>query len=266
MEQTGIVLSEIKDLAIKAGEAILEVYRSDDLGVSAKADNSPLTEADKRADAIIVEGLKALTPDIPRLTEESAAEPFDKRKSWERFWLVDPLDGTKEFIKKSGQFTVNIALIEQGSPVLGVVWAPEIELHYWAERGKGAFVSDSKGERRIKAREANSERLSIVASKDHAGPQVEALKAKFEGCELKSMGSSLKLCLVASGEADVYLRDAPTMEWDTGAAHAIVKEAGGVVQVWNGNQGGEELVYNKENLRNPQFLVKGDPGFEIRLD
>ena len=259
------MLEEIKKLAISAGDAILEVYRSEDLGISHKEDKSPLTEADKRADEIIVEGLKALTPDLPRLTEESAKEGFDIRQSWNTFWLVDPLDGTKEFIKKTGQFTVNIALIENGSPVMGVVWAPEIEILYWAERGKGAFKSDKDGEHSVRTRKAPSERLSIVASKDHAGPQVEALKRQYEGCELKSMGSSLKLCLVAEGEADLYLRDAPTMEWDTGAAHAIVKEAGGLVQVWNGKEGVEELVYNKENLRNPQFLVTGDPGFDVRL-
>ena len=259
------MLEDVKALALKAGEAILEVYRSEDLGVSTKEDKSPLTEADKRADAIIVEGLKSLTPNLPRLTEESAKESYENRRSWETFWLVDPLDGTKEFIKRTGQFTVNIALIENGTPVMGVVWAPDIEVLYWAEKGKGAYKSDKNGEYGVKTRRAPSERLSVVASKDHAGPQVEALKSQFPGCELKSMGSSLKLCLVGEGEADLYLRDAPTMEWDTGAAHAIVKEAGGLVQVWNGSEGVDELVYNKENLRNPQFLVKGDPGLEVRL-
>ena len=142
------VLEEIKKLAISAGDAILEVYRSEDLGVSHKEDKSPLTEADKRADDIIVKGLKALTPDLPRLTEESAKEAFDIRKSWNTFWLVDPLDGTKEFIKKTGQFTVNIALIENGSPVMGVVWAPEIEILYWGERGRGERRGAEKHTRR----------------------------------------------------------------------------------------------------------------------
>lgn len=259
------MIEEIKELAKKAGEAILEVYKGHDVGVALKDDKSPVTEADKRADKIILDGLARLSPEIPTLTEESAQAPYSERQSWDTFWLVDPLDGTKEFIKKTGQFTVNIALIKGGVPVMGVVWAPAIELLYWAEQGKGAFQSDASGERAVKARKGVPERLSLVASKDHAGPQVEALKAKYKDSELKSMGSSLKLCLVASGEADLYLRDAPTMEWDTGAAHAIVKEAGGIVQVWDGNRGTTELVYNKENLRNPQFLVKGDPSFEVIL-
>ena len=259
------MIEEIKELAKHAGDVILEVYREHDPSVSLKDDRSPVTEADKRADKVILEGLQRISPDIPTLTEESAQAPYLERKAWNTFWLVDPLDGTKEFIKKTGQFTVNIALIEKGVPIMGVVWAPAIELLFWSEGGKGAYRSDASGERAIKARKAVTERLSLVASKDHAGPQVEALKAKYRDSELKSMGSSLKLCLVASGEADLYLRDAPTMEWDTGAAHAIVKEAGGVVQVWDGKRGAEELVYNKENLRNPQFLVKGDPGFDVNL-
>ncbi len=259
------MIEEINELAKHAGDVILEVYREHDPSVSLKDDRSPVTEADKRADKVILEGLQRISPDIPTLTEESAQAPYLERKGWDTFWLVDPLDGTKEFIKKTGQFTVNIALIEKGVPIMGVVWAPAIELLFWSERGRGAYRSDANGEKAIKARKAVPERLSLVASKDHAGPQVEALKAKYRDSELKSMGSSLKLCLVASGEADLYLRDAPTMEWDTGAAHAIVKEAGGVVQVWDGKRGAEELIYNKENLRNPQFLVKGDPGFEVSL-
>ena len=259
------MIEEIKELAKKAGEVILEVYQGHAVDVALKDDKSPVTEADKRADKIILDGLARLSPEIPTLTEESAQAPYSERQSWHTFWLVDPLDGTKEFIKKTGQFTVNIALIKGGVPVMGVVWAPAIELLYWAEQGKGAFQSDASGERAVKARKGVPERLSLVASKDHAGPQVEALKAKYKDSELKSMGSSLKLCLVASGEADLYLRDAPTMEWDTGAANAIVKEAGGIVQVWDGNRGTTELVYNKENLRNPQFLVKGDPSFEVIL-
>ena len=259
------MLDAIKALARQAGDEILRVYSGETMEVALKADQSPVTEADRRADAVIVNGLQAMNPDIPRLTEESAQEPFEKRKEWERFWLVDPLDGTKEFIKKSGQFTVNIALIEAGKPVLGVVWAPAIELCYWGAQGQGAFKSSGGKTIPIRTRKADPDKLAMVASKDHAGPQVEALKKRFPGCQLKSMGSSLKLCLVAEGDADLYLRDGPTMEWDTGAAQAVVMEAGGVVLKWDGEREGEALRYNKENLLNPQFLVKGDASFPVIL-
>ena len=258
-------VSQVISIAEAAGTAILEVYRSGELGITQKDDESPLTLADQRADQIIVQGLQALTPSIPILTEESAQEEYGVRKGWETFWLVDPLDGTKEFIKRTGQFTVNIALITRGKPVLGVVYAPAIKLLYRAEQGEGAYRRDQNGERAVTSRQANRDDLSIVASRDHAGPQVESLKESFPGCGLKSMGSSLKLCLVAEGEADLYLRDGPTMEWDTGAAQAIVEEAGGSVTEWLGTTGGDPLRYNKEVLRNPPFLVKGDQGLEVKL-
>ena len=259
------MIEDVKTLAKAAGEAILEVYRRDAFDVSLKDDKSPVTEADKRADQVIVDGLKQVDPSIPFLTEESSQTSYDERSKWERFWLVDPLDGTKEFLKKTGQFTVNIALIEQGKPVLGVVWAPVIEWLYWGTREGGAFKRAEGKETAIRTREPNLASMALVASKDHAGPQVQALKEKYPGCELKSMGSSLKLCLVAEGEADLYLRDGPTMEWDTGAADAIVRAAGGVVERWDGSRGSGLLEYNKQELLNPKFLVKGDPKLEVVL-
>lgn len=259
------MIEDVKTLARAAGEAILKVYQSETFDVSLKDDKSPVTEADKRADRVIIEGLKQLDQSIPFLTEESAQTPYDERRSWERFWLVDPLDGTKEFLKKTGQFTVNIALIEKGRPVLGVVWAPVIEWLYWGTRDGGAFKKAADKESAIETRQPNLASMALVASKDHAGPQVKALKEKYPGCELKSMGSSLKLCLVAEGEADLYLRDGPTMEWDTGAADAVVRAAGGVVERWDGSQGSGLLEYNKQELLNPKFLVKGDPDLEVVL-
>ncbi len=259
------LVREVTRIAKAAGVAILEVYRREDQGVSLKADKSPVTEADRKADAIIIDGLKQLSETFPILTEESSECGYEERRDWETFWLVDPLDGTKEFLKGTGQFTVNIALIQAGKPILGVVWAPVIERLYWAAKGSGAHRVLEGKEERISTRVARPESMEIVASQDHSGPQVTALRNQYPGCGLKSMGSSLKLCLVAEGSADLYLRDGPTMEWDTGAAHSVVTEAGGTVKEWLGTQAGTGLAYNKENLLNPAFLVQGDAGLNVVL-
>jgi 3'(2'), 5'-bisphosphate nucleotidase len=236
-----------------AGRAIMEVYGSEDFGTVTKDDNSPLTKADLASNRVILERLSQLTPEIPVLSEESKHLPYAERRGWTEFWLVDPLDGTKEFIKQNGEFTVNIALISGGKPVFGVVHAPALGLTYWAAAGLGAF----RGETRVQAAAYRGGALKLVASRSHAGAATEALVAELEQdtpVELVSTGSSLKLCLVADGQAHLYPRFGPTMEWDTAAAHCVAEQAGAAVR----EVGGAALHYNKENLLNPHFIVTAD--------
>lgn len=255
-----------------AGEAILEWYGGT-AGVVMKEDRTPLTEADRSAHRYIHRELTRLTPSLPVLSEESAEEEIAGRAGWERFWLVDPLDGTKEFLKGTGEFTVNVALVERGEVRMGFVHLPALGKTYRAAPSIGAEIAEGSGTfRSIRARPFNAEAPILVASRDHQGPEVEAL-AKVLGprVEFASMGSSLKFCLLAEGKADLYLRDLPTMEWDTGAAQCIVQEAGGAVYAWptghralsDGSSGKRELMtplrYNKTSLRNPGFLAAGDP-------
>ena len=254
-----VMLDSIRQIAVEAGIEILRYYGRQGV-VEAKADNSPLTQADRAAHAYICTRLRALDAGIPVLSEESDEEEIRERKSWKRFWLVDPLDGTKEFIKQTGEFTVNIALIEDGEAVLGVVHVPAREWTYSAEKGRGAWKQiDGAPAERIRVRPAPAgddpdAGLTFVASRDHAGPQVKRLLEVFPGVEARSMGSALKFCLVAEGEADLYLRDAPTMEWDVAAAQCIVEAAGGQVLTLEKRP----LVYNKDDLRNPALLTAGD--------
>lgn len=238
-----------------AGERILAIYERA-YSISEKGDGSPLTEADLAAHRCIVERLARIDGDIPILSEESAQVPYTERARWRRFWLVDPLDGTKEFIQRNGQFTVNIALIDDGRPVLGVVHAPVTATSYVAARGVGAFKQIRGAPRSpIRTRRYQGGKAIVVASRSHAGELVAAFIARLShaGCtpELRSMGSSLKLCLVAEGEAHVYPRLGPTSEWDTAAAHCVVEEAGGRVIGLDG----ETLRYNKASLLNPYFLA-----------
>ncbi|MDO8264152.1 MAG: 3'(2'),5'-bisphosphate nucleotidase CysQ [Gallionella sp.] len=246
-------LQQVVGIAHRAGAAIMEVYRSGDTGESSKADNSPLTLADLAAHRTIVDALTRLTPEIPILSEEAADIPYSERSQWTRFWLVDPLDGTKEFIKRNGEFTVNIALVENCEPVLGVVYAPVPDVCYHGARGAGAFVQCGNAAAQhiaVKPRVAG-EPLKVVASRSHSDARTEALLKQLGDHQCISMGSSLKLCLVAEGAAHFYPRLGPTMEWDTAAAHAVVNAAGGIVC----NMTGEELRYNKADLHNPEFLV-----------
>jgi 3'(2'), 5'-bisphosphate nucleotidase len=236
-----------------AGQAIMCVY-SKDFAVEYKHDKSPLTEADKIANEIICENLTKLYPQTPIISEENKEIPYEVRKNYEYFWLIDPLDGTKEFINKNGEFTVNIALICNGEPKLGVVYAPAIDLMYYAKRGDGAFkIADNITTRLTLNR--NDGRFVVVASKSHNTPEtqdfIQHIKTDKQ-IEFISMGSSIKLCLVASGEADIYPRLAPTMEWDTAAADAIVRECGKMSVDFGTN---EPLKYNKENMLNPWFVV-----------
>jgi len=248
-------LAPVRELARQAGERILEIYNTD-FAVEAKDDKSPLTAADMASHDTIVAGLKALTPDIPLLSEEDAGIPFEERASWRRYWLIDPLDGTKEFIKRNGEFTVNIALIEDGAPVLGVVHVPVSGVTYAACKGQGAIKHvPGEGERPIQVRKLGAGPVAVVGSRSHRGDSLNAFLDKLGDHEIVSMGSSLKICLVAEGAADIYPRLGPTSEWDTAAAHCVVEEAGGHLT----DLSLQRLKYNsKESLLNPHFLVFGD--------
>jgi 3'(2'), 5'-bisphosphate nucleotidase len=250
-----LLLEPVTDLARTAGDRILEIYNSD-FTVQEKADQSPLTAADMASHHTILDGLIRLTPEIPVLSEESASLPFPERAAWKRYWLVDPLDGTREFIKRNGEFTVNIALIEAGAPVLGVVHVPDTGMTYLACRGLGAF-KQTPGESPvpIHVRKLGSGPVAVVGSRSHRGDSLIRFLEKLGEHEMVGMGSSLKLCLVAAGVADVYPRLGPTSEWDTAAAQCVVEQAGGFVT----DTAMRALRYNtKDSLLNPFFLVFGD--------
>jgi 3'(2'), 5'-bisphosphate nucleotidase len=238
--------------AEKASVGIMDVYESGDFQAEVKGDNSPLTIADKRAHGVIVDGLKA--SGLPVLSEEGATVPYEERKQWTRFWMVDPLDGTKEFLKRNGEFTVNIALIERGEPVMGVVAVPVSGDVYYSSEGQGAFLQREGKVTRLLRRERvnlSKSRVKVVASRSHMNAETHDFLSQLKDPELVSQGSSLKFMLLAEGKADIYPRFAPTMEWDTAAAHAVVKETGLVVREV-GTQ--TELSYNKASLLNPYFI------------
>lgn len=252
---SGERLEQIVALAKQAGARILEVYDSD-FEVDHKADNSPLTAADMAAHEAIVAGLKVLTPQLPVLSEESAEIPYAERSTWDEYWLVDPLDGTREFVKRNGEFTVNIALIRAGVPVLGVVYVPVTGVCYSACAGLGAFKAEAGAAATpIRARALGDGPVVVVGSRSHRGDSLNAFLDKLGAHEMMGMGSSLKLCLVAEGRADIYPRLGPTSEWDTAAAQCVVEQAGGRVT----DLELQPLRYNgKESLLNPFFLVFGD--------
>ena len=256
------LLNQVVLIATQAGQQILDVYNSDDFNVEVKGDGSPLTLADRRAHQLIESALSALTPDIPILSEESADDAFAARRGWSRFWLVDPLDGTKEFVKRNGEFTVNIALIDQGKPIMGVVHTPVQQQTHYAAQKLGAFKATKDGEKKISVANHPLKTIKMVASRSHRGEAVEQymtnLQQNNQPVEIVSMGSSLKLCLIAEGAADIYPRLGPTSEWDTAAAHCVVDCAGGKVVRLDG----APLVYNKENILNPWFLACGHPEFD----
>ncbi|MBR9867906.1 MAG: 3'(2'),5'-bisphosphate nucleotidase CysQ [Oceanospirillales bacterium] len=248
---------DIIDLAKRAGAAIMAIYQQD-FAVYEKQDESPLTEADLASHHCIVNGLKQLTPQIPVLSEESGADEHLDRMSWQRYWLIDPLDGTKEFIKKNDEFTVNIALIDQGKAVFGVVYAPALDVTYWGD-ADGAFKESGGKVESIRVSEIPAEGAvwRVVGSRSHQTDEFKAFVKGLPDTEVVSMGSSLKLCLVAEGVADLYPRLGLTSEWDTAAAHAVVTAAGGQVLQYPELT---PLLYNTrpDTLLNPFFIVCAD--------
>lgn len=257
-------IQNLLPIAIEAAEKacgkILEVYHSGDFQVEAKGDDSPLTRADKKAHEVIAAALQSTN--LPVLSEEGRSIPYEERKGWEYFWMVDPLDGTKEFLKRNGEFTVNIALIYQHTSVLGVVAVPVSGDVYFAARGHGAFLKREGQEIRLPKHpllDLSRPELRVVASRSHMNEETQAFISTLKRPVLVSKGSSLKFMLLAEGQADVYPRYAPTMEWDTAAAQAVVSEVGLKVlrHVKEQERGAhtDELVYNKEELQNPYFLV-----------
>jgi 3'(2'), 5'-bisphosphate nucleotidase len=240
--------------AEEASKVILDVYNSGDFQAEAKGDNSPLTLADRKAHAVIAVILEATN--LPILSEEGKSIPFSERRHWEYFWMVDPLDGTKEFIKRNGEFTVNVALIHSGVPILGVVSVPVTGEVFYASQGRGAFVKRNGVTESLPKRRSwdlSEKGLRVVASRSHMNDETQQFIQQLTEPSLVSKGSSLKFMLLAEGKADVYPRYAPTMEWDTAAAHAVVNETG--LKIYQHGTT-TELVYNKENLLNPYFLVQ----------
>ena len=267
MYLTRELLDSVIAIAVVAGEEILDVYERDETAdVQTKDDNSPLTEADLRAHRHIVSALHALTPDVPVLSEESESLPFAERSRWQTYWLVDPLDGTKEFIQRNGEFTVNIALVRDGEPMLGVVHVPVQGMTYSGLVGDGAWRRHPGEEEAspIQTRSLEDARtLRVVASRRHGAEALEALLQRLSGAfaevEQLSMGSSLKICVIAAGGADFYPRLAPTSEWDTAAAHAVLRAAGGEIY----DTRFQPLRYGrKDSLLNPFFLAVGDAHFD----
>lgn len=247
-------LEDVIPIAIHAGEAIMAVY-AQTIEVQHKEDHSPLTQADLAAHNVIEAGLAELVPELPVLSEESADIPFATRRQWGTYWLVDPLDGTREFIKRNGEFTVNIALVDNHRPVMGVIYAPAINSLYFAAEGQGAFHQlDGGASRRIHARKLDPAQITVAGSRSHAGEELLRFLDRIGPHTLISMGSSLKVCLVAEGRADIYPRLGLTSEWDTAAAQCVLEEAGGRLIGLNGMP----LEYNrKESLLNPHFFAVG---------
>ncbi|MDX1519439.1 MAG: 3'(2'),5'-bisphosphate nucleotidase CysQ [Gammaproteobacteria bacterium] len=251
---------KINQIAASAGKQILEIYNTD-FSVEDKDDKSPLTAADMASHETIIAGLLGISEDIPVLSEESSSIDWEDRKQWNTYWLVDPLDGTREFIKKNGEFTVNIALIHEHRPVLGSVYVPATGVCYSGIRGAGAFREDQQGPVAIHTRKTREDRLAVAGSRSHGSEAQEAFMQRLGNAETMAIGSSLKFCLVAEGKVDIYPRFGPTSEWDTAAAHCVVEQAGGLV---TDTQLDPLLYNNKESILNPHFLVIGDPEFDWR--
>lgn len=238
-----------------AGSAIMAVYEGA-FSVQKKDDNSPLTQADLESQRVILDGLSRLTPDIPVLSEESAQAPWSERQSWTRLWVVDPLDGTREFVKRNGEFTINIALVVNHEPLLGIVAAPALGLLYWGASGVGAFSQHRDAPEVAIKVSAPAAPLRVVGSRSHASPETANYLSRLGQHEMSGIGSSLKFCLIAEGKADLYPRFGPTSEWDTAAGQALLEAAGGHVTRLDGHR----LRYNcRETLLNGDFLAFSDP-------
>jgi 3'(2'), 5'-bisphosphate nucleotidase len=249
---------EIRQISRLAGDKILEIYETD-FSVEEKEDNSPLTAADMAAHNTICDALKELTPDTPILSEESSHISFEERQSWNQYWLVDPLDGTREFVKRNGEFSVNIALIENHRSILGVIHIPVTGIAYSASLNNGAYKHKSDKESvKISSKKTDANSITIAGSRSHGNTQQRSFIESLDDPEILAIGSSLKFCLVAEGIADIYPRFGPTSEWDSGAAQCIVEESGAIVVDTDFNT----LRYNtKESLLNPSFLVIADNNF-----
>jgi len=251
------------DIAKEAGDRILDIYNEgkDAANIKYKDDNSPLTSADLASNNVIVSALKKITPNIKILSEEGRKESYNERSSWNRLWIIDPLDGTKEFIKRNGEFTVNIGLIENSKPVLGVVYAPVIDT-LWFGDGNGSFKKvGSLPENRIHVSAGITKRpVRVVVSRSHLNDKVTDFISQFNDYKLLRVGSSIKMCLVADGSADIYPRLGPTMEWDSAASHAIINNAGGSMINIDNRQ---DLIYNKRDLHNPWFIVNSNIKYSI---
>jgi 3'(2'), 5'-bisphosphate nucleotidase len=249
------LLNPVIQIAYQAGKAIMEVYDSGYL-IEEKSDHTPVTEADMAANKIIESSLKELTPHLPILTEETKPTPFSERQTWPRYWLIDPLDGTREFIKRNGEFTVNIALIDGDESVLGVVYAPVKGVLYYAAKGQGAFKQSSTSDPKpIYAKTKCTGKTVVACGRSHPSEEIKAFLSHLGEHEVIRVGSALKSCMVAEGKADLYPRLGPTSEWDTAAAQCVVEEAGGAIV----DTSMQRLCYNtKEDLLNPHFFVVGD--------
>jgi 3'(2'), 5'-bisphosphate nucleotidase len=252
------LLWDLARVAREAGDAILEIYAGE-FAVTHKGDASPVTAADLAAQRVIVEGLGRFAERLPVLSEEADAAPWAERQHWQRYWLVDPLDGTREFVKRNGEFTVNIALVDGHDVVASVVFAPVFDQLYVAARGQGAFVQNEARDAFTPVRVRNTATPPMLAgSRSHGLERIEGILAPLGPHDTFALGSSLKFCVIARGDADAYLRLGPTSEWDTAAGQCVLEEAGG--HVWNLD--GQPLRYNtREGLLNPEFLAVGDAGF-----
>jgi len=255
-----IDINRLNDIAVRAGEDILKIYNSEDFEISTKADNSPLTIADRNSHDLIKANLSRLYPEIPVVSEEDHLPDYESRRSWKYFWLVDPLDGTKEFIHRNGEFTVNIALIQNDNPVAGVIYVPVTQELYYADC-TGAYKQYDDKIRELCVNK-NPEKLTVVKSRSHSSVQEDLFFSNFVIDETITAGSSIKFCLIAEGRASLYYRSGPTWEWDTAAGHAIVKYAGGYVT--DATTG--EFLYNKETLLNNAFCASSFKIMEEHLN
>ncbi len=251
------IVNNVCAIVIEAGKAIMEIYEvASEVEIQSKADDSPLTNADQKSNEIICEGLALLNEKYPIISEENKEIPYSERCQFKTHWLVDPLDGTKEFIKRNGEFTVNVALIHEQKPILGVVYAPVLKELFWAVKGEGAYVRKKGETKRLKALDfkMTDPYLKVVCSRSHLNDATKEFVSQLEHPDLVARGSSLKFLILADGAAHLYPRLGPTMEWDTAAAHIILQEAGGQVI---DEQTKAPLLYNKENLLNPFFVAYG---------
>ncbi len=249
-------VEDVIELAEKAGAAVYQVYKSEDFKIETKEDNSPLTKADKLSNEIITEGLREICPDIPIFTEESYKEDYDRRKDWEYCWCIDPLDGTKEFINRNGEFTINIALLKNSRPFFGLIHVPCTKESYYAVAECGAYKCEDGVLMPLKYQKREDDTIRMVVSRSHITPMEYEYKNMLESLgytvELTQYGAALKQCMIAEGVADIYPKYGKCYEWDTAAGDIIVKESGGSVMNMDTL---EELTYNKEDLKNPEFIM-----------